>query len=79
MAEILNWLMAMQVQGITDLGLRARPPKKVGVIGGGLMGSGIATACILSGIEVVLKEINADFLQSGLDRVKGMNDLIILS
>lgn len=59
-----------KVKGVTDLGLKPRPSKKVGVIGGGLMGSGIATACILNGIPVVIKEINADFLQAGLDRVK---------
>lgn len=31
-------------------------------ITGGLMGSGIATACILNGIDVVLKEVNQKFL-----------------
>ncbi|KAJ7568921.1 hypothetical protein O6H91_01G053100 [Diphasiastrum complanatum] len=34
------------------------------------MGSGIATALILSDIPVVLKEVNADFLQKGIDRIK---------
>ena len=37
------------VPGVTDVGLKPRPTKCVGVIGGGLMGSGIATACILNG------------------------------
>lgn len=59
-----------KVKGVTDLGLKPRPLKKVGVIGGGLMGSGIATACILNGIQVVIKEVNADFLKAGLERVK---------
>ncbi|KAI5084489.1 hypothetical protein GOP47_0000658 [Adiantum capillus-veneris] len=59
-----------KVQGVSDLGLMPRSLRKVGVIGGGLMGSGIATACILSGIPVVMKEVNAAFLQAGLDRVK---------
>eukprot|EP00250_Pteridium_aquilinum_P001038 c11227_g1_i1 orf=376-2541(-) len=59
-----------KIKGITDLGLKPRSLKKVGVIGGGLMGSGIATACILSGIQVVIKEVNENFLQGGLDRVK---------
>lgn len=31
--------------------------KCVAVIGGGLMGSGIATACVLAGIDVILKEV----------------------
>ena len=40
------------------------------VVGGGLMGSGIATACLLSGIEVVLKEIKPEFLQAGIQRIE---------
>lgn len=35
------------------------------------MGSGIATALILSNIYVVLKEINSDFLQKGISMIKG--------
>lgn len=50
------------IKGVTGVGLKARPIKKVAVIGGGLMGSGIATACILVGIQVVLKEVNQQFL-----------------
>jgi len=48
--------------GVTDAGLRPRPIKRVAVLGGGLMGSGIATACVLVGIDVVLKEVNQKFL-----------------
>eukprot|EP00249_Psilotum_nudum_P012582 c23866_g2_i1 orf=3-2165(-) len=59
-----------KVPGVTDLGLQPKPVKKVGVIGGGLMGSGIATAFILNNIPVVLKEVNAGFLQAGLNRIK---------
>ena len=36
---------------------------QVAVLGGGLMGSGIATASILAGIDVLLKEINEKFLE----------------
>lgn len=54
-----------RVKGITDAGLKARPIKKVAVLGGGLMGSGIATASILAGIDVLLKEINEKFLEVG--------------
>ena len=60
-----------KVTGITDRGLSPRKMKKIAVLGGGLMGSGIATACILAGHEVIIKEINEKFMQSGLDRVKG--------
>lgn len=41
------------------------------VLGGGLMGSGIATALLLAGKKVILKEINDKFLQGGLDRIRG--------
>lgn len=59
-----------KVPGVTDLGLAPRKIQKVAIIGGGLMGSGIATALILSNYSVVLKEVNEKFLQAGLDRVK---------
>ena len=58
------------MRGITDCGLPERPLKCVAVLGGGLMGSGIATACILAGIHVLLKEINDKFMTDGLNRVK---------
>lgn len=57
--------------GVTDLGLKPRSIKKVAILGGGLMGSGIATALILSNYQVILKEVNDKFLQAGISRVKG--------
>lgn len=60
-----------QVPGVSDLGLKPRRINKVAILGGGLMGSGIATALILSGYPVILKEVNDKFLQAGIDRVKG--------
>ncbi|XP_009129069.1 peroxisomal fatty acid beta-oxidation multifunctional protein AIM1 [Brassica rapa] len=59
-----------KVPNVTDVGLKPRPMKKVAVIGGGLMGSGIATALLLSNTRVVLKEINPDYLQKGLKSVE---------
>ncbi|CAL9765891.1 glyoxysomal fatty acid beta-oxidation multifunctional protein MFP-a-like [Musa acuminata AAA Group] len=59
-----------KVPGITDLGLMPRKITKVGILGGGLMGSGIATALILSSYPVILKEVNENFLKAGIDRVK---------
>jgi NADPH-dependent 2,4-dienoyl-CoA reductase/sulfur reductase-like enzyme len=50
------------VKGITDGDLKARPVKTVAVLGGGLMGSGIATATLVAGMDVVLKEVNQKFL-----------------
>lgn len=51
------------MRGVTDAGLEPRPMRKVAVIGGGLMGSGIATALALAGVDVVLKEVNPKFLE----------------
>ncbi|KAL6588129.1 hypothetical protein OROMI_001107 [Orobanche minor] len=59
-----------KVPGVSDLRLKPRSVKKVAILGGGLMGSGIATALILANYEVILKEVNDKFLQSGIDRVK---------
>ncbi|XWS14100.1 hypothetical protein CRYUN_Cryun36dG0094100 [Craigia yunnanensis] len=59
-----------KVPGITDRGLVPRQVKKVAILGGGLMGSGIATALILSNYTVILKEVNEKFLEAGLGRVK---------
>lgn len=56
---------------MTDLGLKPRQMKKVAILGGGLMGSGIATALILSNYQVILKEVNDKFLQAGINRVRG--------
>jgi enoyl-CoA hydratase/3-hydroxyacyl-CoA dehydrogenase len=59
-----------KVPGVTDLGLKPRKIKKVAILGGGLMGSGIATALILSNYAVILKEVDKKFLQAGIGRVK---------
>lgn len=61
----------MQVPKVTDVGLKPRHIKKVAIIGGGLMGSGIATALLLSNVSVVLKEINSEFLQKGVRTIEG--------
>jgi len=45
--------------------------KKVGVVGCGLMGSGIVEACARAGYTVVVREVNDDLLQKGLGRLKG--------
>lgn len=45
--------------------------KKVGVIGGGLMGSGIAQAAAQSGYDVRLAEVNQELLDRGMQRVHG--------
>ena len=43
--------------------------RKVGVVGAGLMGSGIAQTCAQSGYQTVVREINQQFLDKGLTRI----------
>ena len=44
---------------------------KVGVIGGGLMGSGITEVAARAGLDVVLIEINAEAVKAASERVEG--------
>jgi len=44
--------------------------KKVGVIGAGLMGSGIAQVCAQAGFQVTLRDLEERFLQSGFDAIR---------
>jgi 3-hydroxybutyryl-CoA dehydrogenase len=44
--------------------------KKVGVVGCGAMGAGIAQLCAQSGYQVVVSEINDDFLKKGLASIE---------
>lgn len=55
------------VADIPEKGAKARPIDSVGVIGGGTMGSGIATSALLAGLPVTLIEV----AQEGLDRGVG--------
>nr|CAB3449587.1 unnamed protein product [Digitaria exilis] len=61
----------MLVPGVTDIQLKPRQIRKVAVIGGGLMGSGIATALLVSNMSVLLKEVNPQFLQRGEKMIAG--------
>jgi len=74
---LVNIFFAMRgtkkVKGVSD-GTKLSVPKRklqtVAVIGGGLMGSGIATASLQVGMNVVLKEINQKFLDAGMQRIQ---------
>ncbi|MDQ7842910.1 MAG: 3-hydroxybutyryl-CoA dehydrogenase [Armatimonadota bacterium] len=44
--------------------------RRVGVVGCGLMGSGIVEVCARSGYEVVVREVDDDLLRTGLGRVE---------
>src|SRR3954471_1332581 len=45
--------------------------KKVGVIGSGQMGNGIAHVAALAGLDVVLNDVTADRLKSGMATING--------
>jgi 3-hydroxybutyryl-CoA dehydrogenase len=45
--------------------------RKVGVVGCGLMGGGIAQTCAQSGYETVVREVNQALLDKGLARING--------
>ena len=52
--------------------------RKVGVVGCGLMGSGIAQTCVQAGYETIVSEVNQQFLDKGTDTVgklQGQADL----
>ncbi|GER83608.1 MAG: 3-hydroxybutyryl-CoA dehydrogenase [Thermogemmatispora sp.] len=43
--------------------------RSVGVVGCGLMGSGIAQTCVQAGYEVVVREVSEELLHKGLQRI----------
>jgi 3-hydroxybutyryl-CoA dehydrogenase len=45
--------------------------KTVGVIGAGQMGSGITHVCALSGLNVLVQDVNEDLIQSGIATING--------
>ena len=45
--------------------------KTVGVIGCGLMGSGIAQVCAQAGYKTIVREVNNDLLKKGLGKIDG--------
>jgi len=52
-------------------GADARDLATIAVVGGGLMGSGIATACLGAGYKVILIEQSAEAAEAGRQRVTG--------
>jgi len=51
--------------------------KRVGVVGCGLMGSGIAQTCAQSGYEIMVHEVNQDLLDKGLARIAGAWEMLV--
>jgi len=50
------------------------PFKKIGVVGAGVMGSGIAQWCAACGHEVVLRDVKPEFVERGLAVIRGVFD-----
>ncbi len=50
--------------------------RKVGVVGCGLMGGGIAQTCTQSGYEVIVREVNQELLDKGFSRIYAAWDMM---
>lgn len=50
--------------------------RKVGVVGCGLMGAGIAQTCAQSGYEVIVREVNQQLLDKGVARIHSAWDMM---
>ncbi|MEN6317138.1 MAG: 3-hydroxyacyl-CoA dehydrogenase NAD-binding domain-containing protein [Syntrophaceae bacterium] len=61
-----------KVYGSSDRSIKPADMKKVGVLGAGLMGSGIAHSIIASGRKVVMKDVNDDALNRGVQYIRGI-------
>jgi len=64
----------LQSPGAGASGLCIPPPevKRVGVVGAGVMGAGIAQLAAFRGFQVVVQEVNEDALGAGLQRIDGL-------
>ncbi len=53
-----------------SVGARADGLRRIGVVGAGQMGAGIAHVCALTGLDVVIADIDEEALQRGLDAIE---------
>lgn len=58
-------LQAINAGSLRPDGIDRFEPTKVGVLGAGMMGAGIAYSCARSGIEVVLKDVSVEAAEKG--------------
>jgi len=61
---------AAKVPGVTDQDFTVRDFQRAAVLGGGTMGSGIATALLQAGLEVTLKEVSPEAAEAGRQRIE---------
>src|SRR5438105_15869307 len=59
--------MAVFVRGLSEESMAIQ---KVGVVGCGLMGSGIAQVCAAAGFPTVVREVSAELVDKGLKRIE---------
>jgi 3-hydroxyacyl-CoA dehydrogenase/enoyl-CoA hydratase/3-hydroxybutyryl-CoA epimerase len=55
-----------------ELGAEPAEVRRVGVVGAGVMGAGIAQLAALKGCHVIVREVNAEALEAGQARVAGL-------
>lgn len=58
-------LQAINSGALRPAGVEKRAVTRVGILGAGMMGAGIAHACATSGIEVVLKDVSLEGAEKG--------------
>ena len=61
-----------KVYGSRDRSIKPEPIKKVGVLGAGLMGSGIAHSVIMSGRQAVMKDVSDEALERGVISIRSI-------
>ncbi|RYI24171.1 3-hydroxyacyl-CoA dehydrogenase [Dermacoccus sp. 147Ba] len=67
-------MQALGAGSLRPKGVERSKAKKVGVLGAGMMGAGIAYACASRGVDVVLKDVSAENAQKGKDYSKKILD-----
>ena len=55
----------------------SRPIERIGVVGCGQMGAGIAEVCARSGYSVIARDLSSDLVQRGLARIEASLDRVV--
>ncbi len=76
-AQVHLFFAERQAAKVEGMDVRPKPIGKVGVIGGGTMGGGIAMSCVNAGLPVVLLEASQDALDAGLLKVRANYDISV--
>lgn len=69
---VMLFLQHEQSQKVPAFAQAAAPLRRVGVVGAGAMGAGIAQLAALKGCQVVVQEVNDGALQAGLKRIEDL-------